>query len=147
VADERLSMQPDSASFMWCEDRDSFGQRSARIAHIPMSPVRRSAELPFGQAFADNNAYSSVPPPPTSRGRRPVPPRRRSEATSLQDGFLPSEKSASISLTGTSIVDLGLPIDTGDWDDAVLRRREEYQLFYMRPESVASSRLNSNHTR
>jgi hypothetical protein len=140
VSDERLSTQPGSASFTWRETHDSFGQQSGRSAHNSLSPVQRSVARPLSQLtesvdpFSDNNASPSLPLPPLSRGRRNVPSRRESDVPSL----LPSEKSTSISLTGTSIVDLGPPIDTGDCDDAASRRQEEDQLFYTRPENAAS---------
>lgn len=137
VADERLSIQPGSAFFSWRQHRDSAGGQSSNRSQ---SPSPRATEQPnqFTNPFADNNAIYAFPPPPSARGRRPMTTRRKSEVTSLSGGVLPSEKSGSLSLTGTSIVDHGPPIDTGDWDDVTARREEEDQLFYTRPDTAAS---------
>ena len=145
-------MQPGSAPWSCRQDRDSFGQPSRHTDHS-MSPRPRVTERPLSQLtefvnpFADNpnsannTVLSAFPPPPTltNRGRRPNTTRRKSEATSLSGGILPSEKSGSLSLTGTSIVDSGPPIDTGDWDDAVARRREEDMLFYTQSSGASGS--------
>jgi hypothetical protein len=140
ISDERLSTQLGSAPLTPRETLDSSGrQQYESTTPVSLSAVRRSRRLSqvaeSDNPFSDNRANPSFPSPPLSQGRRLVPSRRESDVPSL----LPSERSTSISLTGTSIVDLGPPIDTGDWDDAI-RRQEEDQLFYRRPGTAASGR-------
>lgn len=137
VADERLSMQPPWRS----HDSVSPGSRNLRLP----SPIRRSIEPPspnaaefstFRNPFADE-AESMISTTPATRTRRQAP-RKKSEATSLSGGVLPSEKSGSISITGTSIVDPPQSIDTAEWDDVSVMRKESEQLFYARSNAGSS---------
>jgi hypothetical protein len=137
VSDERLSMQPGSVQLAW---RETIGrQQPERNAHSSLSAVRRSRPLSqrteSDNPFSDGRTDASFSSPRLSQGRRLISSQRQSDVPSL----LPSERSTSVSLTGTSIVDLGPPIDTGNWDDAI-RRQEEDQLFYKRPGTAASGR-------
>lgn len=137
VADERLSIQPGSAFFTWRHPQEERTNSSGSGS----GDETPGQSTQFVNPFADD-VVSSLPPPPPIRNRKPPTPRRKSEANSLAGAIQPSEESGSYSMTGTSIVDPGPPIDAGDWDDALARRREEDSLFYTRPDTGTSSVSN-----
>jgi len=141
VSDKRLSMRPHSAHSTLSQARNSFERHLTKKAHTAVLPRPHSADRPPNQLaetispFPNKSTYSSPPLSSLSRSRRPGHPRTKSEANSLQGGFLPSERSASISLAESSVVDPGPPIDARDWDDAATRKQEGDQLFYRRSNS------------
>lgn len=166
VADERLSIQP-GQPLAWRSLHDSLGSLTPRRMDVSLSPTsprfRRSVEIQttatanvpsplssettpprFENPFTDDaslaNAAAMIPPAPRAPAgysrRPPGAYRRKSEATSLHNGILPSEKSGSISITGTSIARPG-SIDTSEWDDPAVRKREEENLFYRAPSSAS----------
>jgi hypothetical protein len=116
VADERLSIHTGSPK-----------ARRPSNASNKQSPAEAIA---FQNPFVDDQTFP-MPPAPTAYKIRKAPMLRKiSDATSSMGGVAPSEESATLSLTNTSIVEPGYPIDSGDWDDRLARQREEDQLFY-----------------
>lgn len=133
VADERLSMQPPWRS---TESHSSSSSKQPRIPSLNSTqnlsepPSPNAAEYSsFRNPFADSSVPAPMSIPFITRMRLPGPPRKISEPTSLSGSVYPSEKSGSISLAGTSIVDHSVPIDA-DWDRDSIRIKESEQIFY-----------------
>lgn len=139
VADERLSMQPGSLPAGWRELRNSGNSGSStnpnRLSdEAANTPTTAYGDKGYSNPFSDTgSAQTTSSATSVKRKRTPMSSQgRKSESVSmsLRGGVPASEKSGSISITGTSIVGPPSTIDHSEWDDATIRKQEEDRLFY-----------------